>query len=207
MNLINIFNNLSLTSLKPIMALSVGSTILLVILAVIVLLVLYVISIQRRLVNLDEMTKNSLGQIAVQVNSRWDALTQLAKATVGYAKHESDTLLNVIRERRASSIPADVSKIEEQNAAANSVLDRLFAVAESYPDLKAESVYREMMANIDKYENNVRVQRMVYNDAASRMNSMVRMFPSNIVARQLGFTTKEYFQEEAGKSSMPDLNL
>lgn len=207
MGLVNNFDSVNFISLRSVLNINLGSTILLIILAIILLLVFYVISIQRRLVNLDEMCKNSLGQIAVQVNSRWDALTQLAKTTVSYAKHESDTLLNVIRERRSTSIPADVNKIEEQNRAATSVLDRLFALAENYPNLKADSVYRDLMTNIDKYENNVRVQRMVYNDAASRMNSMVRMFPSNIVARQLGFTTKDYFQEESGKSSMPDLNL
>lgn len=184
-----------------------SSIVLFIFLAIVVLIVLYVISVQRRLVKLDEMINNTLGQIAVQVNSRWDALTQLAKVAVEYAKYESETLINVIKERRATSIPQDVTAIEEQSRAANSVLDRLFAVAESYPDLKSNAAYLELMSNIDKYENNVRIQRMVYNDAATRMNSVVRMFPSNIIAGFLGFSTKTYFTEESGKSSMPELNL
>ncbi len=193
--------------MSPLFLLSLGSSILLAILVILVLIVLYVISIQRSLIRLQEMTKNTLGQIGVQVNSRWDALTQLAKATVAYAKHEHDTLIDLIKERRASTIPQTIESINQQMHATNSVLDRLFALAENYPDLKANTVYQDMMASIDKYENNVRLQRMVYNDAATRLNNMVRMFPSNLVARMLGFSTIDYFAADVEKTAMPDLNL
>lgn len=198
-------------NLLPFTVLSaLGSTLAvlaIVLVAVIVLLIFYVISVQRRLVRLDEMLNNTLGQIAVQVNSRWDALTQLAKVAVEYAKYESETLINVIKERRTAAVATDVQSIEEQSRASASVLDRLFAVAENYPELKSNALYQELMASIDKYENNVRIQRMVYNDAATRMNSVIRMFPSSIVASMLGFSNKAYFTEEPGKSSMPELNL
>ncbi len=192
---------------QPILALGIGSVALIALLAIIVILVLYVISCQRALVRLEEMLKNTLGQIAVQVNSRWDALTQLAKVVASYSQYEHDTLVEVIRERRQSVSASDVSQVQEQINASNSVLDRLFALAENYPQLRASENYQQLQDSINVYENNVRLQRMVYNDAATRYNNMVRMFPSNIIARMFGYGVKDYFKEEAGKDTMPDLNL
>ena len=186
-----------------------GTPILVIILLVVllVLIVSYFISTQRKLVDLQEMTKNALGQIAVQVNSRFDALTQLAKVCTGYAKHESETIMGVIRERRVDVNQAQVSNLTEAEAASQSILSRLFAVAESYPELKASTIYQDLMNSVNQYENNVRIQRMVYNDAATRLNRKVRMFPSSMVAKRLGFDVIDYFQADAGKNQMPDLNL
>lgn len=189
------------------MTLSPQLKILLPILGVVLLILLYVIRIQRALVRLCEMTKNAMGQIAVQMNSRWDALTQLAKVTAGYAKHEHDTLLEIIQARRGDLNRPTVQSLQEQSVAAQSVLDRLFALAESYPDLKANAVYQDLMASVERFENHVRMQRMVYNDAATRLNNLVKMFPSNLIARMLGVGTADYFQAEEGKTSMPDLQI
>ena len=148
---------------------------------IVIVIALYIFSTQRSLVTLDENCKNALGQIEVQLNSRWDALMALAKTASAYAKHESETLINVIAQRRQT-------------------------ISEAYPNLKADGMFLKTMDSIKGYEENVRLSRMVYNDTATRMNRMVRQWPSSFVANMLGFGQKDYLTvDEAQKKSMPDL--
>lgn len=169
-------------------------------------LVAYFIMTQRKLVSLDEFCKNAMGQIAVQLNSRWDAITGLVKVAAKYAQHESETLVNTINARRVSNIQS-AGQINEQQSAIGEVMGRLMAVAESYPQLKADSLYLEAMNGMKQYEENVRMSRMVYNDTATKMNQMVRQWPSSMVASMLHFTEKEYLKvDEEKKSGYPDID-
>lgn len=178
-----------------------------IIIAVVVLLVLWVISIQNKLVKSDELCKNALKQINVQQVTRYDAIKALVKLTREYASYESETLQKVIEARRITTSAAPtVAEINANEAALNSALSRLIAVAEQYPELKANTSYQETMQSIKGYEENVRLSRMVYNDTATRMNRMVRQWPSSFVANMLGFGQKDYLTvDEAQKKSMPDL--
>lgn len=169
-------------------------------------LVAYFIMTQRKLVSLDEFCKNAMGQIAVQLNSRWDAITGLVKVAAKYAQHESETLVNTINARRVSNIQS-AGQINEQQSAIGEVMGRLMAVAESYPQLKADSLYLEAMNGMKQYEENVRMSRMVYNDTATKMNQMVRQWPSSMIANMLHFTEKEYLKvDEEKKSGYPDID-
>jgi LemA protein len=169
-------------------------------------LVAYFVMTQRKLVSLDEFCKNAMGQIAVQLNSRWDAITGLVKVAAKYAQHESETLVNTINARRVSNIQS-AGQINEQQSAIGEVMGRLMAVAESYPQLKADSLYLEAMNGMKQYEENVRMSRMVYNDTATKMNQMVRQWPSSMVASMLHFTEKEYLKvDEEKKSGYPDID-
>jgi len=169
-------------------------------------LVAYFIMTQRKLVSLDEFCKNAMGQIAVQLNSRWDAITGLVKVAAKYAQHESETLVNTINARRVSNIQS-AGQINEQQSAIGEVMGRLMAVAESYPQLKADSLYLEAMNGMKQYEENVRMSRMVYNDTATKMNQMVRQWPSSMIASMLHFTEKEYLKvDEEKKSGYPDID-
>ncbi|MBP3755991.1 MAG: LemA family protein [Prevotella sp.] len=180
--------------------------ILIVIIALAVIVVMYIIKTQRELVSLDELCKNALSQIAVQLNSRWDALMNLAKMAAQYSKHESETLINVIKQRRQSDISTP-EQVNEQQGALQQVLGRLIAVGEAYPDLKAADLFRETMDGVKQYEENVRMSRMVYNDTATKMNRMVRQWPSSFVASMLNFREKDYLKvDEEQKSKAPDLN-
>ena len=97
--------------------------------------------------------------------------------------------------------------MNQQQGALQEVLGRLIAVGEAYPDLKAADLYRETMAGIEKYEENVRLSRMVYNDSATKMNRMVRQWPSSFVASLLNFREKEYLKvDEEKKTYYPDLD-
>ena len=182
------------------------SGILIVIIALVVIVDMYIFKTQRELVNLDELCKNALSQIAVQLNSRWDAVLNLAKMAAQYSKHESETLIKAIRERRISDISTP-AQVNQQQGELQQVLGRLIAVGEAYPDLKAADLFRETMDGIKQYEENVRMSRMVYNDTATKMNRMVRQWPSSFVASLLNFREKEYLKvDEEQKAKYPNLD-
>ena len=179
------------------------SILVIVIIVLVAICIFYIIGIQRRLVSLEEKMKNSLGQINAQLKTRWDAVSSLVQMTKQYTRHEHDTMIDVIRERRGSVSSAE--DVNTQNEAINSVLERLIAVAEQYPDLKANDMFKNTMDGIKGYEENVRLSRMVYNDAVTKLNILIRQFPSSLVAGMLHFTPQDYIEEEAGKSGMPDI--
>ena len=183
-----------------------ATIILFFIIALAILVAGYIISTQREFVHLDELCKNAMSQIAVQLNSRWDAITALAKTAAQYAGHESETLINTIRERRQGNITT-AEQVNEQQGAISQVLGRLIAIGEAYPNLKADALYKEAMDGMRDYEEKVRMSRMVYNDTATKMNRMVRQWPSSFVAGLLHFTERAYLDlDDAKKASYPDLD-
>ena len=169
----------------------------------------YFIMTQRSLVNLDEMCKNALSQIEVQLNSRFDAVIALAKTAAQYAKHESETIIQAVQARggnngTAANTPA---AINEQSDLLTQMMGRLNVVFERYPELKASDLYKEAQLGMKQYEENVRMSRMVYNDTATKMNRMVRQWPSNIVASVLHFVEKEYLKvDDEQKKDYPNLD-
>lgn len=180
-----------------------------IILGVIVLLVIalvnWFVSTQRQLVNLDELCNNALSQIEVQLNSRWDALMQLAQQASNYSQHESQTLIETIRARRGSEIKT-ADDVNDQNSAFGSVLGRLMVVVEKYPELKASGLYEKVMEAVNNFENNVRNSRMIYNDTATKMNRYVRQWPSSFIAGMLNFGTRNYLKmDNEGKRDITNM--
>lgn len=181
-------------------------------LAIIVLLAIgllnWFVSTQRQLVNLDELCNNALSQIEVQLNTRWDAIMQLAQQAANYAQHESQTLIETIRARRGSEIKT-ADDVNDQNTVFGSVLGRLMVVAEQYPELKASNLYAEVMQAVNNFENNVRNSRMIYNDTATKMNRYVRQWPSSFIANMLHFDTRNYLkmdnEDKRDISNMPNV--
>ena len=180
------------------------STTLIIILAIAALLVLWGIGVQNKLVQSDELCNNALKQINVQQVSRYDALQALVKLTREYASYESETLQKVIEMRRITASPnPTVEDINANEAALQAMSAKLIAVAEQYPDLKANQTYQQTMADIKQYEENVRLARMTFNDTVTKYNNQVRMFPGSIVAGILGFPKREYLAEDASKKDYP----
>ena len=176
---------------------------LLIIIALLVIVGLYIFNTQRELVNLDEMANNALNQISVQQNSRWDAISSLVAMTEKYSKHEHDTLMDVIGQRTKATTAAEINA---QDGALNSVLGRLLAVSESYPELKADGMFNKTMDSINHYEDLVRTNRMVYNDSVTKLNRMVRQWPSSFVASLLRFGLRDYLDIPDEKKDMPPIN-
>ncbi len=177
---------------------------IIIILAIVVVIVLWVISTQRRLVVLDENISNAMSQIGVQMSSRFDALTALLDLTKGYAKHESETLIETIKSRRsvitATSTPDNVLK---QEGVISEALGRIAMVTEQYPELKANQNYIKTMESVEKIENMVRNSRLIYNDSVTKLNREIRMFPVSAIAGMLGFGQRDYLEAQEAKADMP----
>ena len=176
-----------------------------IIIAVVVLVALWLVGAQRKLVSAEEFCMNALSQIGVQQNSRWDALTALAELTKGYIEHEYKTLKDVIAQRSPIGRNSTAADVAAQEGRIGEALKLINVVAEQYPALKANETYIKTMDEVGKYENQVRLSRMTYNDTVTKFNRMVRMFPDSIAAAILGFKTKEYLAEPAGKTDMPSM--
>jgi len=176
------------------------------IIAIAAAIILWIISTQRKLVVLDENVSNAMSQIGVQLSSRFDALTALLDLTKGYARHESETLIETIKSRRsvitAKSTPADVLR---QEGIISEALGRIAMVAEQYPELKANQTYIKTMDAVQTFENMVRTSRLIYNDSVTKLNREIRMFPASMIAGLLGFRQRDYLEENPAKADMPSM--
>lgn len=159
------------------------------------LLVMWSISIQRRLVGMDENVNHAMSQIGVQLSSCFDALTALLDLMKGYAAHESQAMIETIRSNRseitAASTPREVLK---QEGVISEALGCIQVVAEQYPDLKTDKKYARYMNAVDSYEKMVRTSRLIYNDSVTRLNRELRMFPTFLLAGVFGFHRREYLE-------------
>ena len=179
---------------------------LVIILIVVALLVLWIVSVQNKLVRADELCNNALKQINVQQMSRYDAYKALVKLTREYASYESETLEKVIAQRRiTSSAKPTAAEINANEQALQEMSAKLIAIAEQYPNLKANENYKQTMSDVKGYEENVRLSRMTFNDTVTKFNNQVRMFPGSVVAGILGFGPREYLAEDASKKDYPDI--
>lgn len=177
-----------------------------IILIIVVLIVLAVVGVYNSLVRKNEMVANAMNQIGTQLQSRWDALNNLIDATKDYAKYESETLDKITKNRTGvnkNSSPADVSREENEF---KSALNQFYAVAENYPDLKSSQVYKSTMDSINKYEDNVRHSRMIYNDTVTSFNRYIKSFPQNLFAGMFGYGEKDYFKNEEVSNQAPKWN-
>ena len=177
------------------------------IIAIAAVIVFWAISTRRKLVVLDENISSAMGQIGVQLSGRFDALASLLGLTKGYAKHESETLIETIKSRRsvitAKSTPDDVVR---QEAIIAEVLGRIAMVSKQYPELKTDQTYTKTMDAVQAFENMVenmvRTSRLIYNDSVAKFNREIRIFPVSMIAGMLGFHPRDYLEEQVDKADM-----
>ena len=186
------------------------------IIAVVAILILWIVSSYNKLVNYDEAVIKAWANVESQYQRRADLIPNLVNTVKGYAQHESQTLEDVVAARaKATSIQIDPSNItpeqlQQYQQAQNQVgsaLGRLLAVAESYPDLKANENFRDLQVQLEGTENRIQKSRTEYNEAVRDYNLRVRRFPGNIVASIFGFGTKNPFQSEAGSEKAPTVQF
>lgn len=180
---------------------------IIIIVAIIAIVALWFMGVQRKLVSSDELCQNSMSQIGVQQQSRWDAVSALVKLTKSYNEHEYNTLVDVIKQRKditRTSAAADANAQENILVAAAA---KIRFVAEQYPELKADATYAKTMDSLNNYENQVRMSRMVFNDSVTKYNRIVRQFPDSIVASILKFPLREYLKEVESKRELPEINI
>ncbi len=178
-----------------------------IIIAIVVLLVLWVISVQNKLVKLDEFANNALKQINVQQMTRFDSLRTMINAAREYAKDvESKTIIDAIEARRpVQSANPTPEQINENEALLGQAIRNFNVVAERYPELKSMELYKNAQDEYSKNEDQVRISRMTFNDAVTKFNMQTRMFPGSVVARMLGFAPKQYLEEDKSKADIPDI--
>ena len=170
-----------------------------IILAVIVVAVIgYVIYAYNGLVRARQMVQEAWSGIDVQLKRRADLIPNLVETVKGYAGHEKDTLENVIAMRnRAQAVPSDdVAGRAAAEGLLGQALGKLFALAEAYPDLKANENFLQLQQTLDKIEGEVQMSRRYYNGSARELNVMVESFPSNLIAGQFKFVQAQYFELE-----------
>jgi len=176
---------------------------IIIILIILVIFIIWTISIYNSFITLRERVANAKAQIAAQIESRWDAVSNLISATKQYAKHESEVLENITEKRASLGRDSSMEEIEENDTQLNNVVGRLIAISESYPDLKASEVYQTSMKSVNKFEDNVRHSRMIYNDVVTRFNRRLKQFPTNIIGNMFNFKEQTYFEQTEAKAEMP----
>ncbi len=170
--------------------------VVLVIVGILVLLVLWGIKVYNQLVTLRNRVKDQWSQIDVQLKRRFDLIPNLVNTIKGYTKHESETLEAVVKARNTYVSATTPNEKMKANNELSQMLTKLFALSESYPDLKANTNFLELQSELKETENKIAIARQFYNDTALTYNNKIMMVPSNIIAGLFHFKAEEYFKAE-----------
>jgi LemA protein len=160
---------------------------------IVILLAVFLISVYNSLVQLRQRVQNAWAQVDVQLKRRYDLIPNLVGAVKGYAQHEKATLEGVTQAR---NMAMNAGNIQEQMQAENMLsgaLRSLFAVAEAYPELKANTNFMQLQAELTDTESKIAFSRQFYNDTVQKFNTKIELFPTNLVAGMLGFAMVDYF--------------
>jgi LemA protein len=167
-------------------------------------------------VTMQEKVDAAWAQVQNQYQRRADLIPNLVETVKGYAKHESQTLEGVVEARaRATQVVISPERLDEASlkrfqaaqSEVSSALGRLMAIAESYPDLKANQNFLELQAQLEGTENRIAVERRNFNEATREYNAYIRRFPNNIFAGIFGFEKKAYFEAEPGTEKAPEVKF
>ena len=171
-------------------------TVLIVVLVVAVVLIAWLVGIYNRLVKLRNQFKNAFSQIDVQLKRRYDLIPNLVNTVKGYAAHERGVFESVTQ-ARANAINAQgpAQQAEAENVLSGA-LKSLFAVAEAYPDLKANQNFLSLQEELTSTEDRVAYARQFYNDSVLSYNNKLQTFPRNVIAGMFNFEKREYFEGE-----------
>jgi LemA protein len=167
-----------------------------VILAAVVVLLLWVIAIYNRLVRLRALVKEGFSGITVQLRRRADLIPNLVEAVQGYATHEREVFEEVSKARAASMNAGSVEATAQADAQMTGLLGRLFAVAEAYPELKANTNFLQLQDQLANIEGELQGARRYYNATVRDLNSTIQSFPPVLIARPMGFSEEPFYQDE-----------
>jgi LemA protein len=168
-------------------------------LGVLGLLIIITIAIYNRLVVLRNRIENAWAQIDVQLKRRTDLVPNLIETVKGYVKHERGTLEAVTQARAAVVKGGSVGEQAQANNVLADALKSVFAVAEAYPDLKANQNFLLLQEELSGIENKIAYARQFYNDSVLFLNQTIQVFPSNVIAGMFGFKEREYFETQGAE--------
>lgn len=161
---------------------------------IVVLIIIFIVSTYNSLISLRNRVKDQWSQIDVQLKRRFDLIPNVVNTVKGYAKHESETLENVIQARNTFMTATTKEEEMQANDVLTNAMTKLFALSESYPDLKANQNFIQLQDDLKDTENKIAAARQFYNDTVLQYNNKVEMVPSNIVAGLFHFKTETFFE-------------
>ena len=158
------------------------------------MIAIYVVSVYNKLVNARNKVENQFSQIDIQLKKRYDLIPNLVETVKGYAKHEKETLEGVIEARNKAVTANSINEKVDAENQITGALNKLFALSEAYPELKANENFKSLQNELKEVEDKIAYSRQFYNDTAMSYNNIVAMFPSNIVANMFKFKSYDYFK-------------
>ena len=178
-----------------------------IVLIIVVLIVLYVISTYNSLVSLRNKVKDSWSQIEVLLKRRADLIPNLVETVKGYANHEKGTLEAVIEARNKYVTANTVEDEMKASGELTGALNRLFALTEAYPELKANTNFVDLQNNLKETEDKISFSRQFYNDTVINYNNKIEMFPSNIIASIFKFGKSQFFEATEEDKKVPTVKF
>ncbi len=164
-----------------------------IVLGIVALVIIFAIATYNRLVALRQNLKNAWSQIDVQLKRRYDLIPNLVNTVKGYAAHEKETLENVTKARTMAMQAGNVNEQAGAEDMLTGALKSLFAVAESYPELKADANFRQLQNELGNTEGQIASARQAYNQVVMNFNTAIQRFPTVLVAGMFGFHQENYF--------------
>lgn len=168
-----------------------------IVLVILAVLGIWLWAVYNGLVKANIRVDEAWSDITVQLKRRYDLIPNLVKTVKGYAKHEREVFENVTKARTQALNAEGVQDTAEAENMFTGALKSLFAVAEDYPDLKANENFKQLQDELVDTENKIQAARRFYNGAARDLNIKIKIFPTNLFARQLGFQEREFFEVES----------
>ena len=165
-------------------------------------MIISIIARYNKIIKLQNRVKSSESGIDVYLNQRFDLIPNLVECVKGYAKHEKELLEKIVKQRTAYSQSKNLKNASELN----NNMNRIIAVAENYPELKASEQFLNLQNNLVKMESQLQAARRIYNMDVQRYNSAIQTVPNNIIAKMFGFKEKEFFQIEEYKRENITIN-
>lgn len=187
-----------------------------IILVIFAVILLWGVTAYNNLVSKEENVNQQWSNVETQYQRRADLIPNLVSTVKGYASHESETLQGVVEARsKATQItvsgsdltPEKMAEYQKAQGAVSSALGKLLAIAENYPDLKANQNFLELQAQLEGSDNRISVARINYNNAAKDFNTTIRRFPNNILAGICGFDKCTYFEAAEGAEQAPQVEF
>ena len=183
------------------------SIILIILIVIIIAIILAIIGLYNGLVTARNKVKNAWAQIDVQLNRRAALIPNLVETVKGYAGHEKTVFEDVTAARAGLMNANGVKEINDANNQLTNTLKTLFAVAENYPELKANENFKELQAQLAQTEDKIAYSRQFYNDSVLMYNNKCQTFPSNIIANLFGFKEADFFEAAGEARSVPKVEF
>ena len=186
---------------------NIGTIIIIIVVGVLLILVFYAIGVYNNLINARNKAKDQFSQIDVQLKRRSDMIPNLVETVKGYAKHEEKTLKEVIEARNKMATASGINEEVEASNAVTSALNKLFALSEAYPELKANENFMSLQNDLKDTEDKISYARQFYNDTVLTYNNKVEMVPSNIVASIFKFKKATFFETSEEDKKTPEVKF